>query len=169
MTKSAERKTRERKKRAVAGVQIGSASLILIFTVLCLVIFGTLSLSSAVSDSKLAIRGAETVEAYYKADGEAEEQLKQFNTCIIEAASSGDVGFQTALEAQLGELYESQEGTICFTVDINEDQFIDVILQVADWAEISADKRNFRVSSYLIKNKVDYEIDDNLNVFSGDF
>ena len=46
---------------------IGMSSLILIFIVLCLTVFGLLSLSSAGSDWKLARKNAEAVRGYYKA------------------------------------------------------------------------------------------------------
>lgn len=51
---------------------VGAASLMVIFTVLCLTIFSLLSLSSALADRRLSDAVNDSVQAYYKADAEAE-------------------------------------------------------------------------------------------------
>ena len=65
--------------------QIGTSSLVLIFTVLALVIFSTLSLSSARVDQRLAEKTAQHVDAYYKADGLGEETLRDINRRLEES------------------------------------------------------------------------------------
>lgn len=52
---------------------VGAASLLVIFTVLCLTIFSLLSLSTALADRRLSDAAAESVQAYYEADTLAEE------------------------------------------------------------------------------------------------
>ena len=61
------------KSESKNGANIGSASLILIFIVLCLGTFGLLSLSSAKNDLDLAERNGRSVSGFYRAD--AEERL----------------------------------------------------------------------------------------------
>ena len=51
----------------------GAASLLVIFTVLCMTIFSLLSLSSALADRRLSDAAAKSVQAYYAADAQAEE------------------------------------------------------------------------------------------------
>ena len=50
----------------------GAASLIVIFTVLCMTVFSLLSLSSALADRRLSDAAAAGVQAYYEADAQAE-------------------------------------------------------------------------------------------------
>ncbi len=56
---------------------VGASSLLVIFAVLCLVIFALLSLSTASAGERLAKQSAEAVVAYYKADTAAEEILSR--------------------------------------------------------------------------------------------
>ena len=60
-------------KQSGGRVSIGTSSLILIFIILSLTVFGLLSLSSAGSDWKLAQKNAEAVKGYYEADSLAVE------------------------------------------------------------------------------------------------
>ena len=69
---------------------IGTSSLILIFIVLCLTIFGLLSLSSAGSDWKLARKNAEAVRGYYKADGQAVEFLAMVEEVLSRCSQADD-------------------------------------------------------------------------------
>ncbi len=61
-------KTREERP---LGLNIGSASIIMIFAILCLTVFSALSLVTAVSEKKTAQRFADATAAYYEADSEA--------------------------------------------------------------------------------------------------
>ena len=53
------------------GLNIGSASIIMIFAILCLTVFSALSLVTSVSEKKTAQRFADETAAYYEADSEA--------------------------------------------------------------------------------------------------
>ena len=57
------------------GMNIGSASILLVFVILCLVSFAVLSIVSANADSKLSARVLERTTAYYAACNQAEEQI----------------------------------------------------------------------------------------------
>lgn len=56
-------------------LNIGSASLLVVFLVLCLVIFAVLTLTSAQSDYRFSERLADRRTAYYTACNQAEEQI----------------------------------------------------------------------------------------------
>lgn len=64
-------------KRRTAGVHVGSASIVLIFAVLCLTVFASLSLVTANHERKLAEKSAEAVRQYYAADWQCEEIYQQ--------------------------------------------------------------------------------------------
>lgn len=57
------------------GMNIGSASILLVFVILCLVSFAVLSIVSANADNKLSARVLERTTAYYTACNEAEQSL----------------------------------------------------------------------------------------------
>ena len=62
------------KRNAKASVPaIGANSLLVIFAVLCLTVFALLSLSTVLAEKRLADASAQTVQAYYAADLQAEE------------------------------------------------------------------------------------------------
>lgn len=67
---------------------IGSSSILVIFVILCLVSFATLSIVSANADYKLSRKVLERTTAYYEAEGQAQAAL-------------------AALDAELAALYES--------------------------------------------------------------
>ena len=54
-------------KKKQFGMNIGSASILLVFVILCLVSFAVLSIVSANADSKLSARVLERTTAYYAA------------------------------------------------------------------------------------------------------
>lgn len=69
-------------KRTDAPPAVGGSSLLVIFIVLCLVVFAMLSLSSVQADGRLSKASAEAVHAYYAADCEAETILAQLRQGI---------------------------------------------------------------------------------------
>lgn len=96
---------KENKPRAM-GLNIGSASIIMLFAVLCLTVLAALSLLSANSQYALAQRSANVSKAYYEADFKAME--------IYERAKNGeDVEYD-------------------YTVEIDEHQMLDVSLGYKD-------------------------------------
>lgn len=69
--------------RLPSPVGVGVITIITVLLVLCLTIFSALTLSSARADQRLSQINADTVSAYYAADGEAARLYAQF------AAGSG--------------------------------------------------------------------------------
>lgn len=58
------------------GISVGSSSVLVIFVVLCLTAFATLSLVSAKADYKLTQKATQATTEYYMADAQAEEYLQ---------------------------------------------------------------------------------------------
>lgn len=69
------------------GLNIGSASIIMIFAILCLTVFSALSLVTSVSEKKTAQRFADETTAYYEADSEA-VKIKNSIQAAIDAGST---------------------------------------------------------------------------------
>lgn len=61
----------------------GSASILIIFVILCLVSFATLSICSANADMKLSTKVLERTTAYYEAVNKAEQMLAQLDNTLI--------------------------------------------------------------------------------------
>ena len=70
-------------KKSDTPAAVGGSSLLVIFTVLCLTVFAVLSLSSVQAEGRLSKASGAAVQAYYKADCEAEEILAQLRAGIV--------------------------------------------------------------------------------------
>ena len=77
-------------KKKQFGMNIGSASILLVFVILCLVSFAVLSTVSANADSKLSTRVLERTTAYYNACNQAEPSLAGMDKTLKRINSSSD-------------------------------------------------------------------------------
>lgn len=68
---------------------MGSASILVIFVILCLVSFATLSIVSANADFKLSKKVLERTDAYYAASGQAETILAQLDQTLLSIYETG--------------------------------------------------------------------------------
>ncbi len=78
---------------------IGSSSILVIFVILCLVSFATLSIVSANADFKLSKKVLDRTAVYYEAANQAEEALAKLDetlSAIYAASSSQEAYFETA-------------------------------------------------------------------------
>lgn len=66
-------------------INIGFSSILLIFVILCLVAFATLSIVSANADSKLSNKIVERSKAYYEAHNQAEINIANLDKTLTEA------------------------------------------------------------------------------------
>ena len=71
-------------------MNIGSASILLVFVILCLVSFAVLSIVSANADSKLSTRVLERTTAYYTACNQAEQSLAGMDHSLRHIYESSD-------------------------------------------------------------------------------
>ena len=70
------------KKKQFFGMNIGSASMLLIFVILCMVSFAALTIISANADRRLSRRIADRTTAYYDACNSAQESLAGINQVL---------------------------------------------------------------------------------------
>ena len=83
-----------------SGIGIGSTSLVLIFTILCLSIFCLISHTAAANDLNRARAEAELVVAYYQADALAERVLAEI--IVAESIPSAIQGLQISTDTADG-------------------------------------------------------------------
>jgi hypothetical protein len=101
------------------GMGVGSASIVLIFAVLCLTVFALISLSSVKNDKALTDSNVKLVKAYYEADTLAE--------CILADIMSG--GLQETvrgIEITTGFDMDIFADTVSFDVPILNDKVLHV-------------------------------------------
>ena len=168
---------RSSEKKAVRrGAKGGSASVILIFIVLCLGTFGLLALSSARNDLDLAERNEAAVAEYYRADGEGEAFRMKVEDALQEARSageaSGDLGMSgesgasdeaDILSERLGDAYSPEDGTAWTEIPMENGQALSVVLGLPREREAGSTK----VLQWKVVNVVDYEIDQDMPVWDG--
>ncbi|MGC4020345.1 MAG: hypothetical protein QM793_14725 [Muricomes sp.] len=94
----------ENKKKQLPIVNIGSSSLLVVFLVLCLVTFATLSLSSAKSDYNFSKKLAERRTEYYQASGKAQLLLDSIDKILSETYQNSTLPYYSEAEKRLSEL-----------------------------------------------------------------
>ena len=112
----------------------GLSTLLLVFVMLCLIVFSVLSLSTARADLE--------TKAYYQAQGRASERLKAIDAVLARQYNETDKkasylqGAQTVLQQEqdltVTEM-ENGQGLLCvYTEPINETQQLRVELQITE-------------------------------------
>lgn len=81
-------------ERKSSGINIGSASIIMVFAVLCLTVFAVLTFITANNEYKLADKSATAIKTYYEADtraviteGKIRESIAKGNNAEIEGVT----------------------------------------------------------------------------------
>lgn len=134
-------------KQQPSFINIGSASLMVIFLVLTLVTFAVLSLSGARSDQKLSERLAAHKTQYYAADLRAEEITGSIDNILAEQAALSFEDFTAYLESVKKELDGTQidgctvtcdfqeEPLLLFSVPVSDRQKLEVRLRITDFTQ----------------------------------
>ena len=112
---------KENRRRRGSGMNVGSASLVMVFSVLCLTIFAVMSAVTAYSEWNLAKKSADAATAYYAADSRAAE--------IFDTVSSSYDGSFKVPQGVNGavEIVDGQE-SLSYRVEVNENQELCVLL-----------------------------------------
>lgn len=142
-------------KRRNAGVHVGSASIVMIFAVLCLTVFSGLSLMTANHERKLAEKSAAAVQQYYAADWQCEAIYEQIYNALQSGADAAQLqvpGVQA--EAQKDITY------LTYAVDIDEQQQLRVKLAVLPEGSIRTEQWS------VVAQAWDYAED--INVWDGE-
>ena len=77
-------------KQKKGFIHIGFSSILMVFTMLCLVTFAALSLITANSDYRLSLKVAEKTTAYYEADTAARNYLQQLDLALADLYANCD-------------------------------------------------------------------------------
>ena len=86
-------------KKREFRVNVGTSSILLIFVVLCLVAFATLSIVSANADYKLSRRVADRTSAYYEAANQVEKYIASIDKTLqgVYSTAESEEAYYTAV------------------------------------------------------------------------
>lgn len=117
-------------KKAYTMTAVGSSSFLLIFTILALVTFAALALSTAVADNRLSAKTTESTTAYYTAANAAEDTLAAVDDALATAQAQGGADPYAAIPQALpaGCTWDEAHRTIAFTQAISDTQRLRVTL-----------------------------------------
>jgi hypothetical protein len=120
---------------------IGTVSLLMIWIILCMVIFAALSLTTASRDVNFSRTLARHTTAYYTADAQAQETLQLLDQLI--ADHPDQAALLSALPEDVSGELENGVLTLSYQVPMTQDQALSVVLTVRDgtctiasWQEI---------------------------------
>ena len=136
---------KKKKRVSYPGIQMGTSYLLVIFVILCLVTFATLSLSSAKRDQTYSLQLADRETAYCEANSKAAKMMAQ----IDDALQTQNPEF--AIQQIEGVTVEKDRGNleISYTVPVTDSQNLEVAIQadpangtqkVVKWKESASTK-----------------------------
>ncbi len=149
------------KNNVQGGMPLGTSLLIVVFIILCLVTFATLSFVSSNADNELSISTGRYVNEYYYADALAQEELKKIDDSIssiihnsinsttfyneAKTALSSNYVIKSASDIGLG------EGLIIeYQTDINDNQNLVSTIHLKGY---SVGKLEYEIISWKTENK----------------
>ncbi len=151
-----------KKSLKIANLGIGYTSIMIIFALVCLVIFAVLSLKAAASDEALNKRSGEYLREYYNADSIAKQELSDLDELAFTAASSEFFAetFRNLAEDKGYSVRMAREGcAVDYSVPINERQEIAVSVTFKASGE-------YEITLWK-SGTISSEKDDHLNVWDG--
>ena len=132
------------------GGGYGSATLLMLFSVLCLTVFAVLAFCSARADLRLSEHFAAMVAEYYAADAEATRIMAQ-----LDAAS--DVDAEIERLSELGVEFERDGERLSYACPVDDALNLCVTLERLD--------SDWRVLSWKLEDIGGWNADNHLNVF----
>lgn len=151
----------EQNERRTSGINIGSASIIMVFSVLCLTIFAVLTFITANNEYKLANKSADYVKAYYDADTRAvitEGKIREIiaeNGSIAgaaEAVNNADLGVTATLDGDGCRFVYAQ------TQDENQELQVELLYTGGE----------LRTLKWELVNVADWSADGEIHLWDGD-
>ena len=137
--------------KKIPKISIGITSMTVILCVLCLTVFSVLSLSTALTERKLAEKRAVSVQNYYKAETEAVEIVNELQK---KSENEEDV---FAYANKIGVVVKGN--LFLFHKAIDDGQDLSVVLQY---------KNRFDILEWKVISTTDWTPDESLHVWDGE-
>lgn len=132
---------------------IGSSSILVIFVILCLVSFATLSIVSANADYKLSTKILDRTTAYYEAQNQAEEELAQLDASLRET-------YETMSSS--ADFFDITGSETSFLIPVSDLQSLEVTVQIL--YPDNPDGSYYQVLSRKVITTQELDYDSTLNV-----
>jgi len=136
-----------------SGIGVGSASIVLVFAVLCLTIFSLITYVVAGNEKALVDAKAELVTGYYEADAAAE--------LILSEIIAEDITPETVRGIKINSGWDKNLGmeTTYFHLPISDIKALYVNFTIRDGS--------FDILSWRMYDTDEWEIDDSINIWDG--
>ncbi|MDR0963406.1 MAG: hypothetical protein LBM60_02175 [Clostridium sp.] len=123
-------------KKGGIRLSVGGSSILVIFVILTLTTFATLSLVSANADYNLSRKAMSAATEYYAADSQAEEMLMRIDTALAKITSgSSFLEEAEAVISAMDGVSTARDGDsllATYTIPVNDGQELFVALSVTD-------------------------------------
>ncbi len=149
----------KRSHHAEMGAHVGSASIVMIFAVLCLTIFAALAFETASYEHRLAEKSAAAAQAYYLADGLAEERYLQIYQ-LLHSDIEKEVLYAKLEAMDVAVTQQGSQTRFCYTVPIDAVQALQVVLLQRADATLCTEQ-------WAVASITQWEHDDTLQVWDG--
>ena len=147
------------------GAGIGSVTLIMLFSVLCLTVFSVLSLSSARAELNLTNRYVGSVEGYYEADAFATRIFARLLKAGDLAAEAGVIKQELDFDV---EVLDNNDGSyeVNYTREIDETLSLIVSLRFTQ-TDVNVQKWVIGIVSWELFDSADWNVDEKIEVWDG--
>ena len=135
------------------GIGVGSASIVLVFAVLCLTVFSLITYVVAANDKTLVDNEAQLVIGYFHADALAESIVAEILNSDTTPAEVQGIEVHSELD------FYSNSEIIAFSAPISDALAIFVRLSVSD--------DSYEVLSWRMYNSAEWQYDAGLNIWPG--
>ena len=123
-----------KEKKKSYGTSMGISSILAILVILVLVVFSTLSITTAKADLHLSTKAAESISNFYKADSNAEERYAEIATAVASGPN-----WATDLQTKEYEIAPTENGEtmISYSVEIDRNRNLHVEILAAQDGKLS--------------------------------
>lgn len=158
------------KKKSTSLSNMGTVSLMMIFIVLCLVTFATLSLTGSVRTYYYCQRLSQRDQEYYEASNSATNILADIDQILYDAYLQDPDSYPENALQELSKLdgitlhTDTEEPTISYQVTVSDTQVLNVILTIND--KNGGYDNFYRINTWQKVSSTEWTGDDNgMNLF----
>ncbi len=158
------------KRRSYPITNIGTVSLLMIFIVLCLVVFSSLSLSGALSDHRYSQKIAQHNAEYYQASAQAAMILKEIDQVLHSAYQKDPANYYIAAGEKLAAMESlttdlgAESPSISYEVSVSDRQALKIVLSLNEPEQLK--DGYYRITSWQEVPASTWDGDDTLNLMT---
>lgn len=148
------------KQKKQTFINIGLSSILVIFVLLCLVTFATLSLVTANTDYRLSEKSRERSHAYYEACNEAERLLAHTDDTLLEIY--GHSASEEDYLSRFKDTFDVPENQISYSIKMTDTQ--ELLISIVPVYPKNSGDTFYEIESWKIRNTAEWKPDNSLNL-----